>query len=202
MIVESVTARPAVFLDRDGTLIHDVGYLSRVEDVRWFPWSIDAIRLLNRAGFLVCVTTNQGGIGLGFYGPDLVRRVHAGMAAEVEASGGRIDGLFFCPHHPVAVVPDLRVDCDCRKPRPGLIRQATAQFAIDLARSFVVGDKMADIGLAANVGARGVLVKTGYGHAELERHGGDVPGAAFVAETVLEAVSWILTASGFPREAL
>jgi D-glycero-D-manno-heptose 1,7-bisphosphate phosphatase len=197
-----VTVKPAVFLDRDGTIIHDVGYLSRVEDVRWFPWSIDAIRLLNRAGFLVCVTTNQGGIGLGFYGEDLVHRVHAEMAATVDAAGGRIDGFYHCPHHPVAVVEALRVECDCRKPRPGMIRQAEQQFAIDLARSFVVGDKIADVGLATNVGARGLLVKTGYGHAELERHGGDIPGAAFVADTVFEAVSWILTASGFPKEDL
>ena len=194
--------KPAVFFDRDGTLIHDVGYLSRVEDVQWFPWSIDAIRLLNRAGFLVCVTTNQGGIGLGFYDADLVHRVHAEMAATVDAAGGRIDGFFYCPHHPVAVVEALRVECDCRKPRPGMIRQAEVQFAIDVTRSFVVGDKIADVGLATNVGARGVLVQTGYGAAELERHGGQIPGAAFVADTVFEAVSWILTTSGFPKEAL
>jgi len=193
---------PAVFVDRDGTLIHDVGYLSRMEDLRWFPWSIDAIRLLNRAGFLVCVTTNQGGIGLGFYGVDFVQRVHAAMAATVEASGGRIDGFYFCPHHPVATVEALRVECDCRKPRPGMIRQATAQFPIDLPRSFVIGDKVADVGLAASVGARGILVKTGYGEAELVRHGGQMPGAAFVAETLMEAVAWILAESGFPREAL
>jgi histidinol-phosphate phosphatase family protein len=197
-----VTAQPAVFLDRDGTLIHDVGYLSRVEDVEWYPWSIEAIRLLNRAGFLVCVTTNQGGVGLGFYGPDLVERVHAEMAATVEGAGGRVDGFFYCPHHPIAVVEEFRVECDCRKPRPGMIRQAEARFRIDLSRSFVVGDKIADVGLASSVGARGVLVKTGYGHAELERHGGEIPGAAFVADTVFEAASWILTASGFPKEVL
>ena len=192
--------RPAVFLDRDGTLIQDVGYLSRVEDVHWFPFSIDAVRLLNRAGFLVCITTNQGGIGLGFYGADLVRRVHREMAAAVEASGGRLDALFFCPHHPLAVHDDLRIACDCRKPRPGMIHQATAQFDIDLSQSFVVGDKSADIGLATSVGARGILVKTGYGQAEVQRHEGAVPGAAFVAETVLEAASWILTQAGFPKK--
>ena len=194
--------KPAVFLDRDGTLIHDVGYLSRVEDLRWFPWSIDAIRLLNRAGFLVCVTTNQGGIGLGFYGPAVVHRVHAVMADQVEQGGGRIDAFFFCPHHPAAVTAEFRSECDCRKPRPGMIRQAEAQFPIDLTRSFVVGDKMADVGLATGVGARGLLVKTGYGQTELERHGGEIPGAAFVAETMFEAAAWILSASGFPKETL
>jgi D-glycero-D-manno-heptose 1,7-bisphosphate phosphatase len=194
--------KPAVFLDRDGTLIHDVGYLSRVEDVQWYPWSIEAVRLLNHAGFLVCITTNQGGIGLGFYGPDLVERVHADMSAAVESAGGRIDGLFFCPHHPLAAVEAYRVECDCRKPKPGMIRQAAGRFDIDLDRSFVVGDKMADIGLAASVGARGILVKTGYGPAELERHHGRIPGAAFVADTVFEAAAWILAQSGFPKETL
>ena len=192
--------QPAVFLDRDGTLIEDVGYLSRIEDVRWFPYSIDAVRLLNRAGFLVCITTNQGGIGLGFYSADLVRSVHREMSAAVDASGARLDGLFFCPHHPLAVHDDLRIECDCRKPRPGMIHQAAAMFPIDLARSFVVGDKAADIGLANSVGAKGILVKTGYGQAEVQRHEGQVPGAAFVAETVLEAASWILTQAGFPKK--
>lgn len=194
--------RPAVFLDRDGTLIHDVGYLSRLEDLRWYPWSIDAIRLLNRAGFLVCVTTNQGGIGLGFYDEAFLERVHAEMAHTVEAAGGRVDGWYFCPHHPLAVVSHLRVECDCRKPRPGMIRRAASELDIDLPRSFVVGDKSADVGLATGVGARAVLVKTGYGGAELQRHGGAMPGAAHVAETLLEATSWILTDAGFPREAL
>jgi D-glycero-D-manno-heptose 1,7-bisphosphate phosphatase len=194
--------KPAVFLDRDGTLIQDVGYLSRVEDVQWFPAAIDAVRLLTRAGFLVCITTNQGGIGLGFYTADLVRRVHADMAAAVALSGGRLDGLFFCPHHPLAVHAEFRIECDCRKPRPGMIHQAAAQFEIDLSRSFVVGDKAADLGLAASAGARGILVRTGYGPAEVERHNGQVPGAAFVAETVFEAAAWILTQAGFPKETL
>lgn len=195
-----MTARPAVFFDRDGTLIHDVGYLSRIEDLQWFPWSIEAIRLLNRAGFLVCITTNQGGIGLGFYTADLVHRVHESMAADVLAAGGRLDALYFCPHHPLAVDEALRLECNCRKPQPGMIQQATAQFDIDLDRSFVVGDKLADVGLAASAGARGILVKTGYGQAEMQRHHGSVPGAAYVAETSFEAASWILKESGFPKE--
>jgi D-glycero-D-manno-heptose 1,7-bisphosphate phosphatase len=195
-----VSGQPAVFLDRDGTLIHDVGYLSRIEDVQWFPYSIEAVRLLTRAGFLVCITTNQGGIGLGFYGAEIVERVHVMMCADVEAVGGRIDALFFCPHHPLAVTDELRIECDCRKPKAGMIQQATARFDIDLSRSFVVGDKMADIGLATNSGARGILVKTGYGQAQLHRFGAQPPGAAFVADTVFEAVGWILSESGFPRE--
>jgi len=192
--------RPAVFLDRDGTMVHDVGYLSRLEDLHWFPWSIDAIRLLNRAGFLVCVTTNQGGVGLGFYPEAFVHRVHDEMASHLRAAGGRVDGWYYCPHHPQAVIDTLRVACDCRKPGPGMIRKAQADFAVDLSRSFVVGDKAADIGMATGVGAQGVLVRTGYGEVELGRHDGVMPGAAFVATELMEAAEWILRQSGHPKE--
>jgi len=187
--------RPAVFLDRDGTMIHEAGYLSRLDDLRWFPWTTEAIRLLNRAGFVVCVTTNQGGIGLGFFTEAFVAELHGQMTETIEAAGARVDGWFHCPHHPSAIVEALRVDCDCRKPRPGLINQAGARFSIDLRRSFVVGDKLIDVGLAASTGARGILVKTGYGDEVARAHGGDVPGAAYVASDLMAAVAWILAES-------
>ena len=194
--------RPAVFLDRDGTMIRDVGYLSRREDVEWYAWTLDSIRLLNRAGFLVCVTTNQGGIGLGFYDESFLRALHEEMGALVTAAGARVDGWYYCPHHPRAIVDRLRVTCECRKPQPGMIRQAEQEHGIDLSRSYVVGDKIADVGLATAVGAKAILVKTGYGEAELQRHAGSIPGAAHVAESLLEATSWILSDAGFPKERL
>ena len=192
--------RPAVFLDRDGTMIYDVGYLARREDLRWFSWTIDAIRLLNRAGFAVCVTTNQGGIGLGFYEEQFVVDLHKEMSATLAAAGARIDGWYYCPHYPTAVVEKLRVDCDCRKPKPGMIRQAAGELPIDLSRSYVVGDKSADAGLAKAVGAKGVLVTTGHGESEIRRHNGAVPDVSHVAPTLLEAASWILIDAGFPKE--
>jgi D-glycero-D-manno-heptose 1,7-bisphosphate phosphatase len=191
---------PAVFLDRDGTMVHDVGYLSRLEDLQWFPWTIEAVRLLHRAGFLVCVTTNQSGIALGFCTDAFVRRVHEEMSAAIEAAGARIDGWFYCPHHPEAAIDALRTDCECRKPKPGLVRQAQQRFDIDLTRSFVIGDKSADVGLAEAVGARGILVRTGYGESELVRQDGHMPGAAHVATDLLGAVTWILAEAGHPKE--
>ena len=193
--------RPAVFLDRDGTMIHDVGYLSRTEDVSWYAWTVDAIRLLNRAGFLVFVVTNQGGIGLGFYTEAFLRSLHVELDAVLREAGAQVDGWFYCPHHPDARVPELRVSCDCRKPGPGMIRQAERRFEIDLARSFVVGDKWTDIGMARSVSARGILVRTGYGDLELRRRGENVPPAAHVAADLMEATSWLLRASGHPRGA-
>jgi len=192
--------RSAIFLDRDGTMVREVGYLSRVEDLHWFPWSIDAIRLLNRAGFLVFVTTNQGGVGLGYYAEDAVRALHERMSADLEAGGARIDGWFYCPHHPEARIEALRRDCECRKPKAGMARQAAERFDLDLAKSFVVGDKASDMGLAKSVGARGALVRTGYGDFELQQHHGEMPGADFIAADLMGAATWILEQSGHPRE--
>jgi D-glycero-D-manno-heptose 1,7-bisphosphate phosphatase len=195
-----MNARPAVFLDRDGTMIEDVGYLRRFEDVRWFASTVDAVRLINRAGFLVFVVTNQSGIGRGVIDPAFVPEVHARMAETLAAGGARVDGWFYCPHHPRAEVEAYRAICDCRKPQPGLIRQAEAAHAIDLGRSFVIGDKPIDVGLGVAVGARGILVRTGYGEEAVRTHAGQVPGAAFVAADLMEATSWLLGASGHPRD--
>jgi D-glycero-D-manno-heptose 1,7-bisphosphate phosphatase len=191
--------QPAVFLDRDGTMVHDVGYLNRLEDLRWFPYTIDAIRMLNRAGFLVLVTTNQGGIGLGHLPESFVDETHVAMQETAGAGGARIDGWFYCPHHPRAEIAALRVACECRKPGPGMVRQAQSRFPIDLARSFVVGDKVSDLGMAESVGARAVLVRTGYGEAIARRHGGAPPSAAHVAADLMEATSWILLQAGRQR---
>jgi D-glycero-D-manno-heptose 1,7-bisphosphate phosphatase len=193
--------QPAVFLDRDGTMLHDVGYLSRLDDLRWYPWTIDAVRLLNRAGFLVLVLTNQGGVALGLLTESFVERVHDEMATAIDASGGHVDGWFYCPHHPHAQVEALRIACDCRKPRPGMVRAAQRAFDIDLARSFVVGDTVADLGLAECIGARCVLVRTGHGASEVARRGNAMPGAVYVADDLMAATSWILTDRGGPDEA-
>jgi D-glycero-D-manno-heptose 1,7-bisphosphate phosphatase len=205
-----------VFLDRDGTMIHDPGYLARLEGLQWYPWTIDAIRLLNRAGFLVFVTTNQGGVALGLYEEAFVHTVHGIMTERITAGGGRVDGWFYCLHHPRGLTDALRVDCDCRKPRPGMIRQAQERFSIDLAKSFVVGDKLSDVGLAAAVGARAVLVRTGHGAetealferasgservARTERGAGAAEPPALIADNLMEACAWILRLSGHPREA-
>ena len=186
-------SRPAVFLDRDGSMIRDVGYLNSLDQVEWFPWAIDAIRLLNRAGFAVCVVTNQGGIGLGLCNEETVIRIHKAMAADLGSAGAVVDGWYFCPHHPRAVISDLRVDCECRKPKPGLLYRASETHDIDLARSFVVGDKVSDVALAGPVGARSVLVRTGYGEGELRRCNGRIPEATYVADDLMAATSWILT---------
>jgi histidinol-phosphate phosphatase family protein len=190
--------RPAVFLDRDGTMIREVQFLRRPEDLVWLPATIEAIRLLNRAGFVVCVTTNQSGVGRGLYTEADLQVLHDLMTSTLEAAGARVDAWFYCPHHPDATVTALRQVCECRKPRPGMIRRAAERFPLDLDRSFVIGDRLTDVGLAASVGARGVLVRTGYGEHTIAEQAGAASGAALIAADLMEATAWLLRQSGHP----
>jgi D-glycero-D-manno-heptose 1,7-bisphosphate phosphatase len=185
-------ASPAVFLDRDGTMINNAGYLRRLADLHWYPWAIGAVRLLNRAGFLVCVTTNQGGVGLGLMDDAFVFAAHQQMARDLEAGGARVDGWFVCPHHPRSPVAAFSIECECRKPKPGLIRQAQERFDIDMSRSFVVGDTARDMGMADAAGLKGVLVRTGDGENDLLRYGAAMPGVTHIADQLASATAWIL----------
>lgn len=145
--------QPAIFLDRDGTLIEEVNYLSRVEDLRLFPFTAEAVKRLKEHGFLVIVVTNQSGIGRGVYTEADMHSIHSAIQEELS---GAIDAFYFCPH-----LPDG--DCECRKPGLGMIESAIRDFQIDLERSWMVGDKKIDVetGIAANMST--ILVSTGYG---------------------------------------
>ena len=183
--------KPAVFLDRDGTLIEDVGYLDRLDRIALFPWTVDAIRALNRAGFMVVVTTNQSGVARGFFTEGFVEETHRHLSARLAAGGARIDAYYYCPHHPDGAVAAYRRHCDCRKPASGLVDRAVRDLNLDPARSAVVGDKWLDVGLARAAGARGILVRTGTGAAEEAR---PMPGvsADVIVDNLAGAASWIL----------
>lgn len=184
-------ARPAVFLDRDGTIIEESGYLDRLERLVFFPYSVDAIRLLNRAGFAVVVITNQAGIARGIVKPSFVDEAHRFIAARVEAGGARIDGFYYCPHYRSGTVPEFVRACDCRKPASGMLTRAAADLDLDLSASFAVGDRWHDVAAAAAVGARGVLVRTGLGRRE---EGTPEPGTepAAILDDLAAAAAWIL----------
>jgi D-glycero-D-manno-heptose 1,7-bisphosphate phosphatase len=181
----------AVFLDRDGTIIEEVGYLDRPERVEFFPWTIDAIRVLNRAGLAVVLVSNQSGIARGFFTDAVVENVHQRMGDMLAGGGARIDAYYYCPHHPEGSVAALAKVCDCRKPARGLVDRAVADFGVDPAQSFVVGDRWLDIGLARTVGARGVLVRTGYGEYEEGKPPNGMKADAIV-DNLIAASSWIL----------
>jgi D-glycero-D-manno-heptose 1,7-bisphosphate phosphatase len=186
-------SRPAIFIDRDGTLAHEVGYVNHASRFRLYPFAVDAVRLVNRAGFLAVVVTNQAGVARGYFPESVIHDVHALLRDAMEAGGARLDGIYFCAHHPTAGEPPYRRDCDCRKPRPGMLRRAEAELSADLARSWMVGDRHGDLQLAWSVGARGALVKSGYGRGELAHHAPSWPRPPdLVAEHLLEAVERIL----------
>jgi D-glycero-D-manno-heptose 1,7-bisphosphate phosphatase len=183
--------KPAVFLDRDGTLIEESGYLDRLDRLTFYPYSVDAVRLLNRAGWPVIVVSNQSGIGRGLVREAFVAEAHAHIAERLGAAGAWIDGFYYCPHHPEAAAPEYRSRCDCRKPAPGMLLAAASAHDLDLARSVVVGDRWDDVATARAAGAQGVLVRTGYG---LRAEAAARPGlqADAVVDNLPAAVAWIL----------
>lgn len=172
---------PAIFLDRDGTLNKEIGYLSRVEDLVLLPGVPKAIRALNERALPAIVITNQSGIGRGYYTEAAMQRVHDALAVRLAREGCHLDGFYHCPHHPDA-------GCDCRKPAPGMLIRAARERNIDLAASFVVGDKITDLQAGQRVGCRTVLILTGYG---AEQQNTDFP-VDFVADDLLQAVQWII----------
>lgn len=186
-------ARPAVFIDRDGTISHEVGYINHISRFRPYPWSVDAVRLLNRAGILAVLATNQAGVARGYYPESMVHAVHGELRRALDAGGARLDGLYVCLHHPSVGEPPYRQDCNCRKPKPGLLLDAARDLDIDLRRSWMVGDRGGDVALAHRVGARGALVMTGYGRGEMGHlSGGWARQPDLVAENLLVAVTRIL----------
>jgi D-glycero-D-manno-heptose 1,7-bisphosphate phosphatase len=187
-------ARRAVFIDRDGTISEEVGYVNHVSRYRVFPFAAEAVRALRAAGRLAVLVTNQAGVARGYFAEEMIGAVHGVLAAELEKGDARLDAVYYCPHHPSVGEPPYRLDCDCRKPRPGLIRRAAADLDVDLARSWMVGDRYSDVVLARNAGVRSAFVLTGYGRGELEyqshswEHRPDL-----VAENLLEAVLKIVS---------
>jgi len=186
--------RAAIFLDRDGTICEEVGYVNHLSRSRLLPNSLEAIGLINQAGLLAVVTTNQSGVARGYFSQDLVEAVHAKLQASVTGAGARLDAIYYCPHHPTEGTPPWRAVCECRKPEPGMILRATREHGIDLSRSFVVGDSVADIEAGASAGVPGILVKTGYGRGLLEhqRHRFKTE-PVHTADDLLEAVRFILS---------
>ena len=183
--------RPAIFLDRDGTMIEDAGYLTRAEDIAFYPWTVDAIRALNRAGFTIVVVTNQSAIARGLLTEAGLAEIHERLDERLQAGGARVAAYYYCPHHPDGPVAAYATKCDCRKPACGLVDRAVRDLDLDPARSFVVGDKWVDVGLARGVGAISVLVRTGYGAAEEATPPADLQADAIV-DNLAAAASWIL----------
>jgi len=181
----------AVFLDRDGTIIEDVGYLNSPDKISFIPGSIDAVQALNRAGYKVIVISNQSGVARGHFTEDMLQTIDKVIHRGLLHGGAHIDAHYYCPHHPEHGVYPYMQECDCRKPNTGLILQAQNKFDIDLKDSFMIGDKATDIELGKRAGVRTALVKTGYGKNEIGR----AKDPDHVAADLSEAVKWVLSTS-------
>jgi D-glycero-D-manno-heptose 1,7-bisphosphate phosphatase len=183
-----------VFLDRDGTLIEERGYLDRLDMLTIFPWTADALRLLRRAGFALVVITNQSAIARGIIDEAFLEEVHGELSARLERGGASVDGYYFCPHLADAPIERYRQACGCRKPGPGLIERACRELHLDPARSVMVGDRWLDVACGTAAGTRTVLVRTGHG-----AHEADAPPEGARADAILnnlmEAAGWILRTS-------
>ena len=188
-----VGSRPAVFIDRDGTLTEEVGYVNHPSRLRLLPRSAEAVRRLNDAGVPAVVVTNQAGLARGYFTEAVMDAVNAELAAQLARGDARVDGVYLCPHHPTEGEPPYRQRCECRKPKPGLLLRAAEEMDLDLTRSVMVGDKPSDLEVAPVVGARAVLVLTGYGRGEWEYQRDQFRVTPdYVATDLLDAVEWAL----------
>jgi D-glycero-D-manno-heptose 1,7-bisphosphate phosphatase len=189
----AIDGRPAVFMDRDGCLIEEMGYLNHPSRVRLLARTPAAVARLNKAGVAAVMATNQAGIARDYFSEETLHAVNAEVERQLGADGAHLDGLYVCIHHPTAGRPPYRAACDCRKPKPGLILRAAADLNLDLSRSVMIGDKPSDIAAGQAAGVASVLVLTGYGRGEWEyrRHEWTIK-PDHVAEDLFDAVEWAL----------
>jgi D-glycero-D-manno-heptose 1,7-bisphosphate phosphatase len=183
----------AVFIDRDGTISEEVGYINHPSRFRLFDYAPSAIKHLNENNWLAILVTNQAGVARGYFSEDMIKTVHSGMSTELESNGAKLDAIYYCAHHPSVGEPPYRFDCDCRKPKPGLISRAAQDFDIDIKGSWMVGDRYSDIELARNAGLKSAFVLSGYGRGEWEHqrmNWSQEPD--LVAENLLDAVHAIV----------
>lgn len=182
-------SRPAVFLDRDGTLnVEREGYIADPDDLELMPGAVDAVRRVNESGWMAVVVTNQSGVGRGIVTPDALTAVHNRLDDLLSAGGARLDGIFYCPHAPSELEP-----CPCRKPLPGLLLRASERLQLNLSASFLVGDDIRDMAAARAAGVIPVLVRTGKGARAADAPAPEGAEPAHVADDIGAAVDWILT---------
>ena len=186
----------AVFLDRDGTINEEVGYMDSIDKLNLFPNAAEAIKLINESGMKAVVMTNQSGVAKGYFTEEFVRTVHERIHEMLRERGAFIDAFYYCPHHQTEGIGVYLQSCACRKPAAGMLIEASKELDIDLPRSYTVGDMLKDIQVARTVGAKGILVKTGYGLNTIEKDlasdSSEICQPSYIAEDILDAVKWII----------
>jgi D-glycero-D-manno-heptose 1,7-bisphosphate phosphatase len=184
--------KKAVFLDRDGTINEEMGYINHASRFKIFDFVPEAIKILNDCEFLVFVVTNQSGVARGYFSEDLLISLHDHLSAMVEANHAKIEKIYYCPHHPKEGLLKYRVNCNCRKPKPGMIERAKNEYTIDLEESFIIGDRYKDIQFGQNMGLHTIMVLTGYGLGEYTYQINDWPKQPDqVCNNLLDAANFI-----------
>jgi D-glycero-D-manno-heptose 1,7-bisphosphate phosphatase len=192
-LITGAGMKPAVFLDRDGTINEQMGYINHLSRFQLLPRAAAGIRLLNENRIPVVVVTNQSGLARGYFPPELLTEVHEKMHRELAAAGAHIDAIYICPHHPEAKALEYRRQCDCRKPRTGLLTRAARELALDLSRSYLAGDRWSDLKAAAACKMTGILVLTGYGQGDLAHIGPQERiQPHYIAVDLYDAAQWII----------
>ena len=189
-------SRPAVFLDRDGTLIKETGHLHRFDEVKIYPEALQAVSRVNRSGALAVVITNQSAVARGLLSEGNLQKIHHLINLEFQRNSARIDAFYYCPHHPEAGSGPYTKVCGCRKPEPGMLLRAARELDIELKESCMFGDRLDDVEPGHRPGCQSILVKTGYGRKEMvsgnQEEVSPLRRPAYVAENILEGVKWIL----------
>ncbi|MBU0686752.1 MAG: HAD family hydrolase [Candidatus Margulisbacteria bacterium] len=182
----------AVFLDKDGTINEDVGYLDDPAKLTVFPYSAQAIKILNDAGFKVIIVSNQAGIARGILTEDIYQAIDKKTHKIILQDGGIIDASYYCPHHPEHGIHPYRTKCENRKPNPGMLKKGEKEFDLDLSKCYMIGDKISDIQAGHNAGVKTILVKTGYGKDHVNNPKLKELNPVFIGENLLEAAEWIV----------
>lgn len=185
--------RPVVFLDRDGTLNEEIGYIRELSFLTLIAGAAESVKKLNKANIASILVSNQTGAARGYYGEEHIQKLNDRLLELLKEKGAFLDGVYYCPHLETANVKPLAIKCDCRKPAPGMVHQAYKDYPdLDKNKAYVIGDKASDIELAKNCGAKGVLVRTGYGQAVTDGNYQWRVEPSYTAINIVDAVEWIL----------
>jgi D,D-heptose 1,7-bisphosphate phosphatase len=182
----------AVFLDRDGTICEEVGYMDSIERMKLIPRSGEAVSLLNQRGFKVVVITNQAGVARGFFPESRLEELHAELRRQLREGGAYVDAIYYCPHHPTEGTAPYLQECNCRKPATGLLHRAAADLKVDLPSSYMIGDHFSDVECGQRVGAKTVLLLTGHGQETLAKREAWPNPPSHIAGDLYEAAQWVV----------
>ncbi|MGB9735203.1 MAG: D-glycero-alpha-D-manno-heptose-1,7-bisphosphate 7-phosphatase [bacterium] len=180
-----------IFLDRDGTINVEDGYITKIEQLHLYKETITALKILKELGYKLVIVSNQAGVAKGLLTEATLVEINKALLSMLLQENIFIDGLYYCPHHPEAVIPEYKKDCECRKPKIGMIKRAERELNINAKGAYMIGDKLTDIELAYNFGGRGILLLTGYGEEEVKKINSPRHTPLYVAKDILDAVEWI-----------